>query len=783
MNFKSLITTAIFFLVAGAAPTTHGQGTLSIGMVFDTPFAPQAFVRGVEKETRALLSARTAVEIADRNLLRTSGEAREIRQAYQRLVKDNTVDIIIGAGMLTANTLGHENTYPKPLILLGVWDKAIQGIPYREPGVSGKRNLAYLQDNIPLGAAITRFQSLVRFKTLGIAAGEKLLTSEPDISRLKTYMEKQKIPFRLIPVTPGMERFDIDKTGVDAVLLGGLYRIDEPTITRLIAEINRLALPSFAIKDRKSVDQGVLAAMVPVNLETKVMRRIALMIEKITNRIDPAELPVALSFDESFIINMATANAIGFQPGWDAMSEAELINFQPFASDKVIDLRSAMETALSNNLALASAQDTAAIAKEDVRLAQSTFRPTLEARFRNTRINDERAVAGQAANTSMATGGISQTLFSEPGFAQITAKKHLETASTEELRQEELDTLLSVAGAYFNILMAKTNMGIKKEALTLTKKNLEIAHVRNRVGYAGMADVFRWESKLATTESDAIEAYAGVLKAKNSLRRLLNLSPGTEFDVKETTLDSDFFSTYGDMDITRLIDGHNSFEKLIGFMTSRARRNHPELKQLDASFAANKRLLSSLKRKQLLPTVALTGEWNETLDTGGTGSDFTPEPEDSNWSVSLNASWALYSGGTDGINTRIKLLEISRLDKQRRDLVNTLDTGIIDAALDLLTRSEKLALSRQAAEAAGKSLDISQDEYRKGKTSVVELLDAQNAAINADLAAANAVYDYLMSIMTLERKNGRFISLASPHEQQQLMEEIETFFKTNQEVR
>jgi outer membrane protein TolC/ABC-type uncharacterized transport system substrate-binding protein len=783
MKFKAMITTALFVLVVGSVPTAYGKGTLSIGMVFDTPFTSQAFVRQVEKETRAILSARFSVKIDEKNLFWTSGDDRDIRQAYQALVKANTVDIILGVGLLTSNTLGHEDLYPKPLILLGVWDKTIQGIPYREPGVSGKRNLAYIQDNIPLGAGIKKFQSLFRFNTLGIVAGEKLLKSEPGLSQLKAFLDDRNIPFRLIPIAPGMERFDIDKTGVDAVLIGELYRVDAPTITRLISEINRLSLPSFAIKKRMLVEQGILAGTVPLNLETKVMRRIALMIEKITNKIDPGELSVALSFDQSFIINMDTAKAIGFQPGWDDMSEAELINFKPFTADKVIDLRSAMETALANNLTLASTQDTVAIAKEDVRSAQSTFRPTLAARFHNTQINDERTGGGQAANTSMATGSISQTLFSEPGFAQITATKHLETASTEGLRQAELDTLLSVAGAYFNILKAKTNMTIKKEALTLTRKNLEIAQVRNRVGFAGMADVYRWRSKLATTESDAIGAYAGVLKAKNSLRLLLNLSPNTEFDVQETTLETDFFSTYSKIEISSLIDGRNSFEKLVEFLIRRARNNHPELKQVDASLAANQRLLSSLKRKKLLPTVALNGEWNETLDTNGTGSDFSPAPEDSNWSMGLNASWALYSAGNDGINTRKKRLEIARLEKQRQDLVNTLDTGIIDATLDLLTRYETLGLSKQAAKAAGKSLEITQDEYRQGKTSVVGLLDAQNAATNADLASANAVYDYLMGIMTLERKNGRFISFSSTHEQHRLMEEINSYFKTNQEVR
>ena len=55
-----------------------------------------------------------------------------------------------------------------------------------------------------------------------------------------------------------------------------------------------------------------------------------------------------------------------------------------------------------------------------------------------------------------------------------------------------------------------------------------------------------------------------------------------------------------------------------------------------------------------------------------------------------------------------------------------------------------------ARHAAG-NLDLVEDAYARGVASLLDLLDAQTAALNAEELAANALYDYLIDLLEAKR--------------------------------
>ena len=65
-----------------------------------------------------------------------------------------------------------------------------------------------------------------------------------------------------------------------------------------------------------------------------------------------------------------------------------------------------------------------------------------------------------------------------------------------------------------------------------------------------------------------------------------------------------------------------------------------------------------------------------------------------------------------------------------------------------------IKLSRDAAEAARKSLDLVVDAYSRGAVSIIELIDSQNAANFAELGAEVAVYTFLIDFMATQRATG-----------------------------
>jgi len=67
-----------------------------------------------------------------------------------------------------------------------------------------------------------------------------------------------------------------------------------------------------------------------------------------------------------------------------------------------------------------------------------------------------------------------------------------------------------------------------------------------------------------------------------------------------------------------------------------------------------------------------------------------------------------------------------------------------------------IRLSREAAESAEKNLDLVVEQYSRGAVDIIKLLNSQNAALKANEAAANSVYEFLIDLMGIQRAVGQF---------------------------
>jgi len=98
------------------------------------------------------------------------------------------------------------------------------------------------------------------------------------------------------------------------------------------------------------------------------------------------------------------------------------------------------------------------------------------------------------------------------------------------------------------------------------------------------------------------------------------------------------------------------------------------------------------------------------------------------------------------------------------------------AMLELIVKRVNLESSQTSAEFADKSLALVQDEYAQGRVSVVDLVDAQNAALSANLSALDSEYEFFISVLTTERALGKFSLLNTSEEQQDFLNRFEVYF-------
>jgi outer membrane protein TolC len=199
--------------------------------------------------------------------------------------------------------------------------------------------------------------------------------------------------------------------------------------------------------------------------------------------------------------------------------------------------------------------------------------------------------------------------------------------------------------------------------------------------------------------------------------------------------------------------------------------NSPELAALDANIDVQERVLRSATNSFWSPTIALQGQVTNVFSREGEGTEpfsipqlgfTTLKPKDLSWNIGLNFSFPLFSGGEKFARDAIA----ERIEQRIRSALHV--AGASNASIEQ---------AKLAAEAAGKSLKVVQDSYSQGLVSIVELLDAQYAALLTDQAAANAVYDFLIDLMEVERAYGRFNFFSTDQRRKAFFEKANAYFE------
>jgi outer membrane protein TolC len=220
------------------------------------------------------------------------------------------------------------------------------------------------------------------------------------------------------------------------------------------------------------------------------------------------------------------------------------------------------------------------------------------------------------------------------------------------------------------------------------------------------------------------------------------------------------------------------------FTVTEGRAASPELRALDAAIAGQRRARTAAGRAYWLPTVALQGAMSEVFSRGGAGSTpvdvggvSIPLPPAYTWSLRLQATLPLFTGFQRGAARTQASLELARLTFERQ----AVDAAVAARVRATLHRAGAswagIEQARLAAEAARRNLDLVTDAYSRGAVPIITLLDAQEAAVTADEAAANAVYDFLVDLMRVQRAVSEFDFFRTPEERQAYLRRLDEFYR------
>lgn len=755
-----------------------------IGVVYDGPWERLPDVIDVlKKEITGMAGDEYDVRFPEEKLLSGEWNIVQVNKALDSLLADPEIDLVLALGYVTTHEACQRSDLPKPVIATDVIDAQAQQLPLKD-GTSGVANLNYINIFRDLERSMDIFRQLASFKRTVLMADGFVLAWVPqlkeDIARIG---REYGMDITVVEVgTSAEEALAGIPTGSEAVFLAMVPRLSATEFKILVDGLIQRKLPSFTFGGRDDVKVGVLASTLPEGVIQQTARSVAVNVNEIFSGEQAADLPVTFSLGEKPTINMATARAIGVYPSLSLRTEAELLNDERVDIQRRLTLETAVREALAANLDLRVAQQVVAAGEQAVLEARSPLLPQIGLSTQVVAIDGDRAAASQGNNPEKTWSGSavgSQQIYSDRDWAAYDVEKHQQTTRVESYQTLKLDIVQQAATAYLDVLRARAIERIQKENLRLTRANLERARIRQSIGVAGPDEVYRWESAIADSRQAVIASESVTLDIMQALNRLLN-RPVQELFIAEETELTDPLLAFSNQLFYKLVSNPRYLELFRDFAAKEGKNVAPELKQLDAQISAQERILLAAKREFYIPNFSLDADASELFSESGKGqrSD-SPllDLDETDWRVGIFARYPLYAGGRKSATRRRAVEDLKRLKYRRNATAERIDRRVQNAINKTRSSYPSIQLTRDAAEAARKNLELVIDSYAQGIKSIIDLIDAQNLSVTNDQRSANAVYNFLIDLMDVQRSVGSYDILFSASDQKVWREKLETAFK------
>lgn len=721
----------------------------------------------LQEQIKAVVGEDANILFPAESVLVNNFDLEAAERNYRQLLENKT-DIILAFGAVNNQVISTQSSYPKPTILFGAVNRDFETIDLSKSS-SGIENFTYLIEARSYVEDFKTFKELTGFSNLGIVIEQPLLDMLPLADIFDGQLAEIEADYRLIPfqtltdITSNLE-------GIDAVYMAGGFFLTDGEIEQLAATLIDKKLPSFTSLNADVVEMGLMATNQAEDNFDQFLRRLALTVEGYVNDTPLSEMPVFIEYSPRLTVNYSTALLVDVPIKYSLITTTNFVGeLNNVLSTKTYNVLEVIDGVLQANLGLQSQLKEVELTEQDVKSAKSNYYPSVVASGTGTYVDPDAAVASNGQNPEFSTSGnitLQQTLFSEAANANISIQKKLQQAQQENFNAAALDAVFDASNAYFNVLILKANVQIQVRNLDLTKENLKIADQNFEAGEAGKSDVLRFTSQQAQDTQSMVEAINQLEQGYIVLKQLLNLPLDTEIDIIDAALSKGAFEKYNYDQFVDLLDNPTSRDPFIEFLVEEAKQNAPELKSLQYNLEAVERNLRLNTGGRFLPTVALQGQYNRTFNRSGAGSvapmGFTLI--DDSYNLGLNVSIPILNQFQTNINRQTNIIQQDQLNINKENTELAINSNIRFGVLNVINQISNIDLSIVAEEAAKEALELTQTAYASGAVNIIQLIDAQNNFLNAQLASATAVYNFLINSLQLERYLGYYFLLNSEEE-------------------
>jgi outer membrane protein len=330
-------------------------------------------------------------------------------------------------------------------------------------------------------------------------------------------------------------------------------------------------------------------------------------------------------------------------------------------------------------------------------------------------------------------GTVSQTLLNGQQTAnKVRAAESQVSQARETLRVMEESVLLSAATVYMDMSRDSANLEVQQNNVRVLQRTLTDTRNRFAAGQVTTTDVAQSEAQLAAGEATMHAAESTLMTTRANYRRIIgiepaNLAPAAAVDrLSPSTLDASI--------AVGIVENPSVTAALYGV----------DVAQLQVKIAEG----------ALWPT--LVGQYN-------IQQQIFPQilsPKLYTNTVMLNLSVPLYQGGAEYSAIR---LDKETLDQQRLNVDQVRDqarANVVQAWGQLLAAKAQVEAALRQNDAAERALNGVRNEAEVGQRTTLDVLNAEQALVNARVSLITAQHDRVVASYSLLSAVGRLSARA-----------------------
>lgn len=367
---------------------------------------------------------------------------------------------------------------------------------------------------------------------------------------------------------------------------------------------------------------------------------------------------------------------------------------------------------------------------EEVARAMAGYRPTItgtadmgyqyQSSEPRSSTNGETHPHGAAVNFSQPIFRGFRTL-NAVGAAEATVR-----AGRESLRNIEQTVLLAAATAYLDVVRDQATVTLNENNVTVLSNQLKATQDQFRVGEVTRTDVAQAEARRALSVSNLEVSRATLKSSRATYERIVGAVPGRLTDPPEPR------------NLPRTLDEA---------IATSARENPLIVNAMYLEQAARYNI--DQIRGELLPSVALNGQLSKRYDPSRSldSSEST--------SVTANVTVPIYQGGEVDARVRAaKHTQVSRLQQIEQSRTEVQATVVAAWSRLMAARAQQQSAASQV-QASRTALEGVREEYKVGQRTLLDVLNAEQELLNAQLTQVNAKRDTVVQAYTLMSTIGR----------------------------